>query len=189
MRRLVVFNNLSLDGYIADENGDMSWAHRRDPEWDAFTSENAGGEAEFVFGRVTYELMASFWPTPQAVQAMPDVARAMNATPKVVFSRTLDEATWQNTRLVKGDLADEVRQMKAAAGPGLLIMGSGSIVAQLTDAGLIDEYQVVVHPVVLGRGRGMFDVRQRASLELKKVRTFGNGNVVLWYQRPEGARP
>jgi dihydrofolate reductase len=178
----MVFNNLSLDGYIADENGDMSWAHRRDPEWDAFTSENASGEAEMLFGRVTYDMMAGFWPTPQAREAMPDVARAMNEAPKVVFSRTLEKPAWQNTRLAKGDLAEEVRRMKAQAGPGMLIMGSGSIVSQLTDAGLIDEYQVVVHPVVLGRGRGMFDVRDRTRLAMKKSRVFGNGNVVLWYE-------
>lgn len=183
MRRLSVFNNVSLDGYIADENGDMSWAHKQDPEWASFTAENASGEAELLFGRVTYDLMVGFWPTPQAREAMPDVARAMNEMPKVVFSRTLEKPGWQNTRLVKGDPADEVRRMKAEPGPGMLIMGSGSIVSQLTDAGLIDEYQVVVHPVVLGRGRGMFDVREKASLAFKKARTFGNGNVVLWYER------
>jgi dihydrofolate reductase len=75
----MVFNNLSLDGYIADENGDMSWAHTMDLEWAAFTSENAGGQAEMLFGRRTYELMAGFWPTPQALSAMPDVAQAKNA--------------------------------------------------------------------------------------------------------------
>jgi dihydrofolate reductase len=107
MRRLAVFNNLSLDGYIADESGDMSWAHKQDPEWLAFTSENASGEAEMLFGRMTYDLMVGFWPTPQAREAMPDVARAMNETPKVVFSRTLEKAAWQNTRLVKGDLVNE----------------------------------------------------------------------------------
>jgi dihydrofolate reductase len=126
--------------------------------------------------------MAGWWPTPQALQAMPDVARAMNEMPKVVFSRTLEEATWQNTRLVKTDPAAEVRRMKAQPGPGLLIMGSGTIVSQLTDAGLIDEYQVVLQPVVLGRGKGMFDVRGKTPLALGKTRVFGNGNVVLWYE-------
>jgi dihydrofolate reductase len=183
----MVFNNQSLDGYIADGKGDMSWAHTQDPEWSAFTSENASGEAEMLFGRVTYDLMAGFWPTPQAQQAMPDVARAMNGMPKVVFSRTLETASWQNTRLVKGDPCGEVRRMKASAGPGLLVMGSGSIVSQLADAGLIDEYQVVVHPVVLGRGRGMFDVRERLPLTLRKSRVFGNGRVVLWYEPSAGA--
>jgi dihydrofolate reductase len=182
MRRVVVFNNVSLDGYIADEGGDMSWAHQQDPEWLAFTSENASGRAEFVFGRVTYELMAGWWPTPPALQAMPDVARAMNETPKVVFSRTLEKATWQNTRLVKTDPAPEVRRMKAEPGPDMVIMGSGTIVSQLTDARLIDEYQVVLHGIALGRGKGMFDVGEKTRLALKKSRVFGNGNVVLWYE-------
>jgi dihydrofolate reductase len=182
MRRLMVFNQLSLDGFIADEMGDMSWAHKQDPEWIAFTSENASGEAELVFGRVTYDLMAGWWPTPQALEIMPVVARRMNELPKVVFSRTLKEARWQNTRLVKGDPAAEMRRMKAEAGPDMVIMGSGSIVSQLTDARLIDEYQVVVNGVVLGRGRSMFDVRDKTRLTLKKTRVFGNGNVVLWYE-------
>ena len=182
MRGLAVFNNLSLDGYIADESGDMSWAHKQDPEWLAFTSENASGEAELVFGRVTYDLMAGWWPTPQARESLPDVARRMNALPKVVFSRTLEKASWQNTRLVKGDLPAEMRRLKAECGPDMVIMGSGSIVSQLTDAGLVDEYQVVVHGLVLGRGKKMFDVREKTPLALKKSRVFGNGNVVLWYE-------
>ena len=132
MRKVLVFNNVSLDGYIADDKGDMSWAHKQDPEWLAFTSENARGQAVFLFGRITYEMMAGWWPTPQAVQSMPDVARAMNESPKVVFSRKLEKATWQNTRLVRDDPAAEVRRMKAQPGPGLLVMGSGTIVSQLT---------------------------------------------------------
>jgi dihydrofolate reductase len=183
MRRLVVFNQVSLDGYIADEKGDMSWAHKQDPEWLAFTSENASGEAELVFGRRTYDLMAGWWPTPQALERMPLVARRMNELPKAVFSRTLEKASWQNTRLVKGDPAAEMRRMKSEPGPDMVIMGSGTIVAQLTDARLIDEYQVVVTGAVLGRGRGMFDgVREKTRLALKKTRAFGNGNVVLWYE-------
>lgn len=182
MRRLMVFNQLSLDGYIADEKGDMSWAHKQDPEWNAFTAENASGDAELVFGRVTYDLMAGWWPTPPALESMPVVARRMNELPKVVFSRTLEKATWQNTRLVKGDLEAQVRRMKQGPGPDMVIMGSGSIVSQLTDAGLIDEYQVVLNGIVLGRGRGMFDVRDKTRLTLKKTRAFGNGNVVLWYE-------
>jgi dihydrofolate reductase len=182
VRKVLVFDNVSLDGYIADETGDMSWAHSQDPEWLAFTSENAKGQAEMLFGRVTYEMMAGWWPTPRAAQAMPDVARAMNEAPKVVFSRTLDEATWRNTRLVKGDPAAEVRRMKAQPGPGLLVMGSGTIVSQLTDAGLVDEYQLVLHGIALGRGRKMFDLRDRARLALVKTRVFENGNVVLWYE-------
>jgi len=183
MRKLMMFNHVSLDGYFTDGNGDMSWAHSQDAEWQAFTNENAGGEAEFLFGRRTYQMMASFWPTPRAQQTMPAVAKAMNETRKTVFSRTLTEATWQNSRLVKGDLSAEVRRMKAETGPGILIMGSGEIVAQLTGAGLIDEYQVVTVPLVIGRGRSLFEgVMTRPRLKLTQSKAFANGNVVSWYE-------
>lgn len=183
MRTLSVFNQISLDGYIADKNGDMSWAHKEDPEWNAFTSENASGGAELVFGRITYDMMAGFWPTPLAHERAPAVAEAMNNLPKIVFSRTLGKATWMNTRLVSGDLATEVRRLKEERGPGLVILGSGSIVAQLTEARLIDEYQVALCPVVLGAGKTMFEgVKAPVPLELKRSRVFGNGSVVLWYE-------
>jgi dihydrofolate reductase len=183
MRSLSVFNNMSLDGFIADAHGDMQWAHRQDPEWLAFTSENASGEATFLFGRVTYQMMAGFWPTPAARQAMPDVAKSMNGSQKVVFSRTLKQADWENTRLLQGSLEAEVRKLKQETGPNLLIMGSGSIVAQLTQARLIDTYQVIVQPVVLGGGKSMFaGVKDRLNLKLKNSRPFSNGNVVLWYE-------
>jgi dihydrofolate reductase len=182
MRKLMVFNNVSLDGYFTDANADMSWAHKQDPEWAAFTAENAGGEAELLFGRVTYEMMASFWPTPQAMQIAPTVAEGMNRMRKTVFSRTLETAAWQNSRIAKGDLVSAVRKLKAESGPDMLLMGSGQIIAQLTDAGLIDEYQIVVTSTILGAGRTMFDgVQGRPTLRLQRTRSFGNGNVVLWY--------
>src|SRR3989304_3988652 len=96
MSKLIVFNSVTVDGYFTDKNGDMSWAHKDDPEWNAFVAGNAKGEGILLFGRVTYELMVSFWPTPMAMELMPDVAKGMNNLPKVVFSRTLDQATWQN---------------------------------------------------------------------------------------------
>jgi dihydrofolate reductase len=107
----------------------------------------------------------------------------MNNLPKVVFSRTLERAAWKNTRLIKGDIASATRLLKQEPGPDMVILGSGSIVAQLTEARVIDEYQVVLCPIVLGGGRSMFEgVREELSLTLKKTRAFGNGNVVLWYE-------
>ena len=152
MRKLTVFNNVSLDGYFTDRTGDMSWAHNQDAEWNSFTEENAVGGGELVFGRKTYDLMVSFWPTPQAAQMMPAVAETMNQSPKIVFSRTLSQATWNNTRLVHGSIETETLQLKQEPGPSLVIMGSGTIVSQLAKANLIDEYQIVVHPLVLARG-------------------------------------
>lgn len=189
MQKLIVFNHVSLDGYFVDSKGEMSWAkaNHQDEEWNAFVSENAKGDATLVFGRITYELMASFWPTPFAIENMPAVAEGMNKLPKVVFSKTLDKASWNNTKLVKGDLAAEVKKMKQEPGNGMVIMGSGRIVSQLAQEGLIDEYQIVVNPVVLGKGRTLFEgVKDNLSLKLTKSRTFGNGNVWLCYEPMAG---
>lgn len=186
MRKLAVFNHVSLDGYFVDANGDMSWAKadHQDAEWNAFVADNASGGGVLVFGRITYELMAGFWPTPFAIESMPDVAKGMNSMPKVVFSRTLDQASWNNTKLVKGDLAAEIRKMKEEPGEGLTILGSGSIISQLAQKGLIDEYQVVVNPVVLGKGRTMFEsVNEKLNLKLTHTRAFNNGSVYLCYER------
>ncbi len=185
MRKLIVFNHVSLDGYFVDRNGDMSWAKadHQDAEWDAFVAGNASGGGVLVFGRITYEMMASFWPTPLAIEGMPAVAEGMNSMEKVVFSKTLKQVSWNNTKLVKGDMAAEIRKMKKESGKDMVILGSGSIVAQLAPEGLIDEYQIVVNPIVLGKGRTMFDgVKDKLALKLTKSRTFGNGNVFLSYE-------
>ena len=102
-----MFNHVSLDGYFVDKKGEMRWAHKNDPEWNEFVAGNASGGGVLLFGRVTYELMASYWPTPMAAQHSPVVAEHMNKLQKVVFSRTLDKASWSNTKLVKGDVATE----------------------------------------------------------------------------------
>ncbi len=185
MRKLVVFNQVTLDGYFAGMNGDISWAYKdnKDAEWNAFVAGNASGGGQLLFGRITYELMASYWPTPHAIENDPVVAERMNNLPKVVFSRTLDKASWKNTKLVKGSLAAEVRKMKKAPGEGMAILGSGSIASQLAQEGLIDEFQIVVNPVVLGKGRTVFDgIKSKLNLKLTKTRTFGNGNVLLCYE-------
>ena len=183
MRRLIVFNQVSLDGYFTDSKGDMSWAHKSDPEFNTWTQENAKSGGTLLFGRITYEMMASFWPTPAAMETMPVVAKQMNELPKVVFSRTMDKASWQNTKLVKTGLVEEVRRMKKENGNGMVIMGSGTIVSQLTQAGLIDEFQLVVNPIVLGKGRTLFEgVKDKLNLKRTSTRTFGNGNTVLCYE-------
>lgn len=184
MRRLSVFNNISLDGYFTGAGGDFSWAKdgMDDPEFGAFVAGNASGEGELLFGRVTYEMMASFWPTPAAEAAMPEVAAGMNRSRKIVFSRRLAKVDWQNTRLMKGELVAEVRKLKLESGPGMAILGSGSITAQLAPTGLIDEFQYVVNPVALGAGRTLFEgLQQQLTLKLVRSRTFKNGKVYLCY--------
>lgn len=186
MGRLVAFNSVTLDGYFAGKNGDISWAKaHQDPEFNAFVESNAVGGGTLVFGRITYELMASYWPTPMAAKNDPVVAERMNNLPKVVFSRTLARAPWNNTKLVKGDLTAEIRKLKAEPGRDMTILGSGSIVSQLAQEGLIDEFQFVVNPVVLGKGKTMFEgVKSAFALKLTRTRTFNSSGIVLLCYAP-----
>jgi dihydrofolate reductase len=183
MRKLSVFDTISLDGRFTDKNNDMSWAHgRSDDEWNAFTSGNASGNGVLVFGRVTYDMMVSFWPTDAARKTMPEVAEGMNKAQKIVFSRTLNKVDWNNTRLLKGDIVAEMHKLKEEPGADMVILGSGSIVAQFADAGLIDSYQLVIAPVAIGAGRTLFEgVSRRLNFTLLDSRAFKNGNVVLTY--------
>ena len=180
MQRLHVFESISIDGYFTDANGDLAWAKvgQDDPEFGAFIGKNASGGGALLFGRKTYQMMEAFWPTPAAAKQMPDVAKGMNAATKYVASRTI-KPTWHNSHLLDGDVVAAVKQLKARSGPGITVLGSGSIVAQLGAAGLVDQYQFVVVPIALGAGRTVFDTR--ATLRLVDHRTFTNGNVVVTY--------
>jgi dihydrofolate reductase len=186
MPKVLVFNQISLDGYFTDAKGDMSWAHEGsdDPEWQEFVNGNASGaESTLVFGRITYQMMESFWPTPQAAKQLPLVAEGMNRRQKVVFSKTLDKANWQNTKLVKSDPVEAIRKMKEEPGGDMVIMGSGTIISQLAAAGLIDSYQFVISPLALGKGRTMFEgVPKRVDMKHTSTRTFKNGKIVLGYE-------
>src|SRR5258707_4189296 len=186
MPRLNMFNSISLDGYFTDANNDLSWAYAGSDEdaddFQKFVAGNASGASALVFGRVTYEMMASFWPTSAAAAQMPDVAAGMNRAAKYVFSRSLKKADWAKTTVLNGDPAQEIAKLKRAEGPGLTILGSGSIVKQLASAGLIDDYQLMVCPVILGSGRTLFGgIPDRPRLRLANSRTFKNGKVFLHY--------
>jgi dihydrofolate reductase len=128
MKKLTVFNLMTLDGYIAGEGGDISW-HNVDEEFQELAKQASNSGNSLLFGRVTYELMASYWPTPEAIKNDPIVAAGMNKAEKIVFSRTLGKVDWNNTRLVKDDMLAEVRKLKQQPGKDLTVLGSGSIVA------------------------------------------------------------
>ena len=183
MRELHVFNQLTLDGYFTGYNGDLSWAHKEDEEWNAFVEGNASDDGPLLFGRITYEMMKSFWPTTMAMEIMPKVATQMNNMPKIVFSTTMNEAGWENTTIIKENMTDHVRRMKLGTGSDMTILGSGSIVAQLAQENLIDEYHLVINPTALGKGRNLFQgMNQSISLTLVNTRVFHNGNVLLRYK-------
>ena len=183
-RTLSVFNSVSIDGFFTDDASDMSWAHSpgsRVEQVHVHQRERRGR------ARVRPQDLRDDGPVlaqKEAAQAMPEVARGMNRMRKTVFSHTLKSVDWENSRVAQADLATEIRRMKSEPGPNLLILGSGEIVAQLTQAGLIDAYQLVVVPIVLGSGRTLFEgVTGKPRLELTKTQAFSNGNVVCWYER------
>lgn len=180
MQKLRVFESISVDGYFTDASGDMSWAHAgpNDPEFDEWVGGNASSGGTLLFGRKTYQTMESYWPTALAAQQMPTVAKGMNAAKKFVASRSI-EPTWNNTQLLKGDLVAAVAALKASDGPGIALLGSGSVAAQLGEANLVDEYQFVVVPVALGSGRTVFS--KRRTLRRIDQRAFPGGNVVVTY--------
>ncbi len=184
MVKLSSFMTLSLDGYYSRPDGDLGFAHRRDPEFDAFVADNARSGGNLLFGRVTYEMMLAYWPTPAARADLPVVAEGMNRASKFVVSRTLENASWQNTTVLKGSLVSEIEQLKRDAKQPIVILGSASLVTELSDAGLIDEYQIVLAPVALGAGRSLFaGMKRELSLHLNETRKFSNGNVFLRYAK------
>jgi dihydrofolate reductase len=183
MRDVIVFDAITLDGFFEGPGNDLSW-HQVDDEFNEFAWEQIRACDTIMFGRKTYELMASYWPTAESAADDPVTAGLMNTCPKIVFSRTLKEAAWHNTRLASNAI-DEVRRLKGQAGKPLIIFGSANLNAGLTAAGLIDEYRLLVMPVVLGKGTPLFQqVKSQLNLNLTGTRIFKNGNVLLTYQKP-----
>ena len=186
MRKIIVFNNITLDGYFSGPKGEYDW-FIQDPELARQSQETQGSVDTFMFGRVTYDIMSSFWPTPAAKAANPAFADILNNAKKIVFSRSLKKADWQKTEIVDSIGEAEIRKLKQAPGANIMIFGSGSIVNQLTDLGLIDEYQLVLNPVALGKGIPMFkDLQKKAGLKLLEAKPFKSGIVLLRYKYAAG---
>lgn len=182
MRKVFVFMMVTLDGFFEGPDHEIDW-HNVDEEFNEFAIEQLDELDTLLFGRVTYEVMASFWPTPFAIENDPIVAGKMNSIPKIVFSKTLDKAEWNNTRLVKEHVAEEISQLKQQPGRDLAIFGSSNLTASLLQMGLVDELRIMVNPVVLGNGNSLFKgIHDKANLKLLKTRTFRSGNVLLYYQ-------
>jgi dihydrofolate reductase len=182
MGKLSTYTFISLDGYYKGENNDISW-NKHGQEENAFAGESANatpGGATLILGRVTYEMMASFWPTPMAAEMMPEVARGMNNARKIVFSKTLQDVSWKNTTLLKGDLFAEVKRLKETTPHDMTILGSGSIVTQLASYGLIDHFQIMLNPVTIGQGTSLFQGTP-LNMKLTNTRTFPSGVILLGY--------
>jgi dihydrofolate reductase len=181
MRHLSSFTFITLNGFYKDANNGIDW-HKHGEEEEHYSKDSMKSESILLFGRVTYDMMAGWWPTDQAKQNMPEMAKGMNGAEKIVFSRNLKHAEWQNTKVISGDLIAEVNKLKQEALKDMVILGSGSIVAQLSEHKLIDEYKIMIDPVALGRGASLFtNIEHQLDLELKDSKTFKSGVVLLVY--------
>ncbi len=182
MRKVYLFNMITLDGYFeGPRKWEIDW-HNVDDEFNEYAIDQLNGTGVILFGRVTYEGMAGYWPTARAIENDPVVARMMNSIPKVVFSRTLKEATWDNTRVVRDNIGDELARLKQERGKDIAIFGSAKLASTLDSVGLIDEYRLIVNPVVLGGGNPLFkDHTERKHLQLLRSKAFASGNVLLVY--------
>jgi len=154
-----------------------------DKEFNEFAIKQLRSVDTILFGRVTYQLMANYWPTQAAIEDDPIVAKKMNAIPKIVFSRTLNEVEWNNTRLIKGNLAKEISYLKGLPGKNLIIFGSSDLTGVLAQMGFVDEYRLMVNPVIFGSGKPFLrGIEIKQKLRLLRAKTFRNGNVLLYYQ-------
>lgn len=190
MRKIILVMSVSLDGFIEGPNHELDW-HMVDDELHRHFNEQLGAMGAFLSGRVTYELMAGFWPTadsdPSSTGPMVEFARIWRDMPKIVFSRTLERADW-NTTVVRDVVPDQVMELKAQPG-GDLVLGGADIAAAFMRHDLIDEYRLYVHPVVIGRGKPLFPASDaKLDLQLAETRTFGNGVVLLRYERADAQR-
>jgi dihydrofolate reductase len=187
MRKILLMISVSIDGFIEGPNREIDW-HLVDDELHSHFNEKLAGMGAFIDGRVTYELMAEFWPTadedPANAGPTAEFAKIWRDMPKIVYSTTLQKADW-NTTIVRELVADDVRQLKAQPG-GDLALGGADLSESFRELDLIDEYWLYVHPIVLGRGKPLFrPADAQLNLQLVQTRTFGNGVVLLRYQRPE----
>lgn len=181
MRNLFSFNMVTLDGFFEGPNRSIDW-HNVDSEFNEFAVAQLHEIGTLLFGRITYELMASYWPTPGARENDSVVAGLMNHIPKVVFSRTLQRAEWENSQLVKDHVGEAILNLKRQDGKDMAIFGSANLLSALMKLDLVDEHRLMVNPVILGNGTPLFQGTDRTALRLVRSRPFGNGNVLLCYQ-------
>lgn len=177
--KLSMFNFITLDGYYKDANEDISW-HKHGEEEVEYSAESLQAGNILLFGRFTYQMLESFWTTKTAFENLPVIADGMNNSDKIVFSTTLEKAEWKNTRLIKNNMIEEIKKMKTSAGKNMTVLGSGSIITQLAEHNLIDEYQIMIDPVAIGNGTSIFkNMKQPLNLKLLSTRTLKTESFFL----------
>jgi dihydrofolate reductase len=181
MRKVIVSNLISLDGCYAGPNGEIDWFQNiADEEFEDYAVRLIDSIDTMLYGRLTYELMYSYWPDAPETED-PRITKAMNSFQKVVFSTTMDKAEWGHTTVVKRNIDEEVIKLKNVTGKDMVIYGSGSIVQYLGNKGLIDEYRIFVAPLILGKGKLLFENVGKINLKLTDQKTFKSGMALLHY--------
>lgn len=185
MRKIIVSNMVSLDGFFEGPNKELDW-HDVDEEFNKYAIDLLNNVDTILFGRITYQMMAAYWPSQDAIKNDPVIAELMNSREKIIFSKTLDTPDWNNSRLIKENIAEEITKIKHQGGRDMVIFGSSTIVCFFAEQGLIDEYNIIVNPVVLGNGKSMFGyIHKKLKLKLLSTRTFNSGNVMLSYSNAD----
>lgn len=185
MRKIFLFMMVSLDGYFEGPGHDLSW-HHVDAEFNDFAIAQLKEADAILYGRRTYQLMESYWPTDSAREDDPEVAQLMNNISKVVVSKSLKEVketkNWKHVRLINNNFKDEIMRLKKEKGADIILMASSNLCVSLLEWGLLDEVRIMINPVVIGKGTPLFEgLKGKVSLELTKSRVFKNGNVLLTY--------
>ena len=182
MRKIIVSNMVTLDGYIEGPNRELDW-HVLNDEFLKYAEDMLNAADVLLFGRVTYEMMAAYWTLPESIKNDAVIAGKMNSLPKIVFSKTLDKVEWENTSLIKENIKGEMLKLKGQPGKDIVILGSASIVSAFTQMGIIDEYRILINPVILGAGNLQFRGNiNKTLLRLTDLKKLNSGVVILYYQ-------
>jgi len=180
MRKIIVSNVVSLEGFFEGVHQEIDW-FTVDESFFEYARQLLNEVDTILFGRITYQMMATFWPNANDEDAV--ITHKMNHLPKIVFSKTLKKLEWNNATIAKNNLSKEVKVLKEQAGKDIVIFGSGALVTQLTQLGLIDEYRIIINPLLLGKGNPMFKgIEDKIYLKLLKTKILDTGVVILYYE-------
>jgi len=182
MRKLSSFNFITLNGFLNDPTGDISW-HKHGTDENQFAAESLQAGHTLLFGRKTYDMMTAYWPSHMAMQNDPVVAKGMNNASKIVVSSTLKTAAWENTEIISENVVEELNRLKTLSGNNITLLGSGSLLTLLAENNLVDEYLIMIDPVAIGSGSPLFhNIKQPLNLKLNDIKTFKSGVILVTYR-------